>query len=91
MDAANSEIVIEEILPVTTIGNAIVYEKLQNHLDGCFTMERQVLAIAGHDLSVLLESLLDGGSITALVLDESFGSDIDDVVACSLTKFTVPS
>ena len=91
MDAADSEIVIEEILSVTTIGNTIVDEKLQNHLDSCFAMERQVFAVAGHNLSILLESLLNGGSIAALVLDESFGSDIDDVVACGLTKFTVPS
>lgn len=91
MDAADPKIVVEEVLSVTTIWNTIVDEKLQNHLDSCFTMERQVLTVTGHDLSILLESFLNGGSITALVLDQSFGSDIDDMVACGLAKFAIPS
>ena len=65
---------------MATIGNTIVDQQLQDNLDSCFTMEGQVLAIAGHDLAVPLQSLLHGRSIATFVLDETFGADVDDVI-----------
>ena len=65
---------------MATIGNTIVDQQLQDNFDSCFTMEGQVLTVAGYDLTISLQSLLYGRSIATFVLDETFGADVDDVI-----------
>ena len=54
-------------------------------------MERQILPVARHNFAITLQALLHRCSIAAFVLDEAFGSDIDDVIAGSLAKLRVPA
>ena len=65
---------------MATIGNTIVDQQLQDNFDSCFTMEGQVLTVAGYNLAISLQSLLYGRSIATFVLDETFGADVDDVI-----------
>ena len=50
--AKHSEIWIEQIFSVTSIGNSIVYNLLQNYLHRSFTVEGEVFAIASYNFSI---------------------------------------
>ena len=54
-------------------------------------MEGQVLAIAGHDLAITLQALFDRRTIAALMLDETLGANIDNMIPRGLAELRVPS
>jgi hypothetical protein len=86
----HTELGVEQVITVTTVCHTIIDDWLEHDVQGSFGMESKILTVAGDDLSVLLESILDGGTIGALVLDETLLTGIQSVVAGSDRKFVVP-
>ena len=75
---------------MTSIRDTIVDEQLKHDLDGRLAVERQIFAIASHYFTVALQAILDARSITALVLDEALGPNVDHVVARRLAQLRIP-
>ena len=88
--AHTAEVRIKYVLAMASVGNAVVDNELQDHVKGVLAMERQVLTIAGHDLSVLLQAFLNRGAVMGLVLDETLGTGVDNVVAAGAAKVFAP-
>jgi len=86
----DAEVGVEQIVAVTAVGHAIVNDRLKDDFHRGVSVEGKVLTVAGNDLTLLLESVLDGGSVGALVLDETFLASILSVPCCSEGKFVVP-
>lgn len=53
-NTAAPKVIVEQIFSMSTVGHTVINEQLQDDLDGLLTVERQVLAVAGHDLTVAL-------------------------------------
>jgi hypothetical protein len=76
---------------MASIWYAIINYLLQDHFHSCFTMERQVFTVTGNYLSVALESFLNRGIIRALMLHQSFRSNILNVFSRGYVKLIIPS
>jgi len=64
----NTEIRIEKVFSVASVRNAIIDYLLQNHLHSCLAVEAKILAVAGHNLAVLFQTLFDTGAVRAFML-----------------------
>lgn len=61
---------VENILAMTSVGNTVVNNQLNHDLLCVITVEREVFSVAGNDVAILSEPLLDSGlSITGVVLN----------------------
>ena len=85
IDSANSEIIIEQVLAMAPVWYTIVDKKLENNFNGSLAMEAKIFSVAGNNLTIALQTLLDGSAIAALVLNKTLGSNIDDMVSCGLS------
>lgn len=52
--AHDAEVSVEEVLAMTTIGDAVINNLLQNNFHGRLSVERQILTVAGHNLAEAL-------------------------------------
>lgn len=88
----NIELRVENILSMTSVGNTVVNNQLNHDLLCVITVERKVFSVAGYDVAILSEPLLDTGlSVAGIVLNKSFGADITSVVLTCFGNLITPS
>ena len=90
--AHDIELGVENILTVASVGNTIVNNKLDHDFLCVITMEREIFTVAGYNVAVLSESLLDSGlSIAGIVLNKTFGANVTRMILTSFCNFIAPS
>jgi len=87
----NAELWVEEVLTVATVWYTIINNGLKDDLHGVVAVVGKILTVAGNDLSVSLQTLLNWGSIGSLVLDETLGTGVLAVVTGAKGELGVPS
>jgi len=89
--AHDAEFSVENVLSVTSVNDSIVHNKLDHDRLGIVTMEAQILSVAGDDITVLPESLLNTGfAIGAVMLDETTRTNVLAVVLTGLHYWVAP-
>ena len=53
----HSEVWIKQIFSMTSVGNTIINNLLQNYFHRSFTVERQIFPVASYDLSISFKTL----------------------------------
>lgn len=83
---------VKNILSVSSVGHTIVNNQLNHDLLCVITVERKVFSVAGNDVAILSEPLLDTGlSVAGIVLNKSFRADITRVVLTCFGNLITPS
>ena len=64
-----SEIRVEKVFPVASIGNTIVNYLLQNYLHCGLAVETQIFTVASHNFSVFFQTFFHAGAVWAFMLN----------------------